>query len=998
LIAAVLTVSTASDTYSYSNVDPQYKSFDINDGLSQNTVYDIEESSEGFLWLATIDGLNRFDGKGFTHYRPAGGELSAAGSIFHELEWLNDSLLLIGTAKGMLIFDHRDKQFSLPHHVLENLQLQLSQKVVDILSHDNNIYISQSNLIYQYGLDDSSFKVYTSSDKYTTYGKLTTDRGGNVYVNDQHGIYLISDTGLQPLTLPSCSLTCDITDYRILDNSLMIACKNNGLLQTDFSNTSQCNVLARPSSSISAMHIDKDMVHFGTRNDGIYIYNLSNDELLQSDSNQEISGLLSNFILSLYQSHTGDIYVGTSGGGFSILLNPYRSLTSVKPSIITDEQISDDMVLGVKIISDSLVVFGGLSEGMKLYNPIKGDITLLSPPYQSEASNMYDFLKIGSSYYVASWDGLLEYTAKHNQWQMISPKQTTSKKLYCLLEDNGQGIYLGGEHGLSYFDFESQKIKLIVTSNNAIGDNKPIIRNIQRFDETKLLLVTSNYNVLVYDCQRESTTTYDELLSYSSSARHCMVLQNYLYIATDRGLLQVDKKNFHINRSWTTNDGLANDFIYAVGSVDGENLWLSTNRGLTKINTITNTVQNYALIDGIQGYEYNTSAIDVRDELLVFGGINGLTLVKGSVDESKLLPAMPLITNIQINGRPSSAVQYNKPVRLALGHKENNIGIEYSSSKHWTDKMHYWYKLEGISNDWIYNKNHTYINFSTLPSGSYKLLLRSECNDELSPVNTFIELDIETVFYQTWWFYLLASLLLILLLYSLYNFNLGRKSKELAQQNKILQLEYKMRQYKLNPHFIFNTLNSIKHHILFKSKDDTSAYITQFSTVIRGLLEQNTEDQMTLGKDIDWTKSYLEVENRRMKDGIRWDIQVDSALNIDVELIPPFILQPFIENALWHGLLHKEKGIKELSINFQKISNGYQVVIIDNGIGRAASKQFKNNDTTKKSSLGMSITRDRIEQINAMGDHQISANISDIYDSSGRPAGTKVIVDFTKHM
>jgi len=212
-------------------------------------------------------------------------------------------------------------------------------------------------------------------------------------------------------------------------------------------------------------------------------------------------------------------------------------------------------------------------------------------------------------------------------------------------------------------------------------------------------------------------------------------------------------------------------------------------------------------------------------------------------------------------------------------------------------------------------------------------------------------------------------------------------------ENQILQLESEMLQTQRNPHFIFNSLNSIKYFAMTKSKSETSAYISDFSKLMRMILQNSRRKLTSLREELEFLQLYLEIESKRYQGKFDYEFIVDKKINAQSLFIPPMLIQPIIENSMVHGLLPKtEKGM--VSINFMVNEQVLKIVIEDNGIGRKASALLqRERKINTKSSLATKITNERIKVINELYQIKAEMTILDLNSEDGSSLGTRVIVD-----
>ena len=244
------------------------------------------------------------------------------------------------------------------------------------------------------------------------------------------------------------------------------------------------------------------------------------------------------------------------------------------------------------------------------------------------------------------------------------------------------------------------------------------------------------------------------------------------------------------------------------------------------------------------------------------------------------------------------------------------------------------------------------------------------------------------------------------------NINLKRKNEKLQQQQKEQQwklkelesdnkhvelqkqsaeLEMQALRAQMNPHFIFNSLSSINHFILKNESKTASNYLTRFSRLIRMVLINSQKSLITLQDELEMLRIYLDMERLRVKNSFDYVISFINEIDADAVFVPPLILQPFCENALWHGLMHKE-GNGNLNIDLSMENNILQCVITDDGIGRAKAAELKSKSSEKEKSLGLQITTQRLALLNQNKNVQTFYTIDDILDENKNIAGTKVIL------
>jgi len=233
----------------------------------------------------------------------------------------------------------------------------------------------------------------------------------------------------------------------------------------------------------------------------------------------------------------------------------------------------------------------------------------------------------------------------------------------------------------------------------------------------------------------------------------------------------------------------------------------------------------------------------------------------------------------------------------------------------------------------------------------------------------------------------IALALLAGILYILYH------QYQLKNDKKLLTLEQTMLRSQMNPHFLFNSLNSIKLYIINNEKKNAVHYLNKFSKLVRKILEASSLKEIPLDEELETVALYMNIENIRFSNEIDFKISIDKNIDVASVKIPSLILQPFLENALWHGLSSK-KGEKKIELNVRRTSKEFiEISITDNGIGRAASEKIKKNKVLKRKSIGVDITKERLTNFSKDYQNTFQMKFIDLYDDKNKAAGTKLVLE-----
>jgi len=305
--------------------------------------------------------------------------------------------------------------------------------------------------------------------------------------------------------------------------------------------------------------------------------------------------------------------------------------------------------------------------------------------------------------------------------------------------------------------------------------------------------------------------------------------------------------------------------------------------------------------------------------------------------------------------------------------------------------------LEEYDKEWQKGTDIHDVRYPSLPPGKYTFIVKASI-DKINWIAATNKVTIEIIppLWKRWWFILISVVLLVGIIISIIQFRINRvrhnERLKTIYNKKISETEMKALRAQMNPHFIFNSLNSINKYILKSDHTNASRYLTRFAKLIRLILDNSNSREVSLSSELEALKLYIEMESLRFTNKFSYEITVDENVSADMLQVPPLIIQPYVENAIWHGLLHKENGGK-LSISVKKTSdNMLQCIIEDNGIGRSKAKELKSKSATPNKSLGMKLTEERITMLNQYTSLNANINIVDLESDDGEATGTKVIL------
>jgi len=485
------------------------------------------------------------------------------------------------------------------------------------------------------------------------------------------------------------------------------------------------------------------------------------------------------------------------------------------------------------------------------------------------------------------------------------------------------------------------------------------------------------------------------------SARH-PALKNRIYdIESDRpgrlllatkgaGLLVIDQGNV---RQLKRSDGLISDACTSLclDSADGS-VWLGTNNGISHLVPQAGgnfRIVNYDASDGLRANNIN--------DLCVMGGHvfaathEGILVLRKNVQRQAVAPPVYL-RGIEVNGKERA-----QALLADLGPKENFltfhfIGLSYA----YAGALEYKYRLDGVDDDWQFTKN-TFVQYTTLPPGEYRfevLAVTPGGAASLEPASCAIA--IAPPFWKTWWFYAMllgAFIAIVALIFRLRVRSIRRRERERTELNKrIANLNLQALQAQMNPHFLFNAINSIQNFVLKEDVDSAHKYLTRFSRLMRMVLNNSRKEFVTLEEELETIRLYVELEQLRFRARFDFIEEIDPHIDPIGLQLPPMLIQPYLENAIWHGFMQKP-GRGRLLLRIEQHENVVRCIVEDNGIGRKASVALKTGNAVKHESSGMRIGEERIAVLRHVSGQVLRMRIIDKEDEQGNALGTRVEIE-----
>lgn len=947
---------------------PAFKNYEVEAGLPSTYIFNVKQDSKGYIWFATGNGVSRFNGYEFENFSSNGGLLdnivfNIVEDAFERIWFLPLSCRLSYYYKGKIyLYKYNDTLA----HLFKNSPLGTSLYI----DKNEDVFLGLRNEgVYQISKDGIIKHYFNEKDSINAGKILEPSQGNFVYTytrkySQLNSIEFYTNSAKRKVISPKVFAT-QYDNFRIIrlkNEKIVVACDNNLYLIDSINQVDTINFPGR----IANIYEDRDGdLWVGILNGGVY--HVSNSDFKNKKhhlDNKSVTGIL--------QDKEGGFWFSTEG--YSVFYSPSKFVLTYNniPGLNTHKITT--------LASDGTTLFAGTDNGFVLkiqgtrlldlintnekghqdneiftlkYNSIDKNIWVygrtkngfinksgFTPKKSPAFSDM--FAESDTVLWFATSSGLCE-TKYNKKSSFMSYDLKTQKPLTTLVKSDSNTFFLGSTGGL---------FKYKIKENTIESEN------------TDSLLIGATIMKLLY-------TPVDSFLVIATKGKGLLLYKN-------KKVQQISSKN-----------GLCSDNVN-IPYIDSNVIWTPTGKGLSKITILKSSplkykLQNYTIADGLAArmiYE-----VTKMNSHIYAATVKGLCVFNPD-HMQQIHYKLPMhITSVTINERDTSIQNF-----YDLKYNENNIKIKYVALSYKnTGKIKYRYKMLGLDTSWIYTQNRE-VQFTTLPAEKYTFLLSCQQADgswDMTPLK--IEFNVKKAFWNEWWFYLLTLLLISTLLRYLFKHRVNkikeRERKAVELNKNLLNLKLKALRAQMDPHFTFNVLNSIQHYISDKDELSSNKYLTKFSRLVRAVLNNSEETLIPLSDEIKALELYIDLEAMRCDESFNYEISIENGIDLHKIKIPSMLLQPYVENAIKHGVLPLEKGGK-IKIEILKVGEILKCVIEDNGIGRKKSNELRGNEGHK--SFGTTITQKRLALISELYGSVLSEKTSDLLDKSGKNLGTRV--------
>jgi ligand-binding sensor domain-containing protein len=495
--------------------------------------------------------------------------------------------------------------------------------------------------------------------------------------------------------------------------------------------------------------------------------------------------------------------------------------------------------------------------------------------------------------------------------------------------------------------------------------------------------------------------------------------EGYIWLAAGgEGILQCvfnSNNEPEIIHQYSEKDGLnTTNYLSLLADTDN-NIWAGSSKGISVIGRngkYRNRLMNFEETDGFikPGYSYirlRQASDKTIWAVTVFGIVSFLPDQLVGTENAPII-YISGVRQMEKNMDHADKSYSSQPATRDFSHLVNSFTFSFAALDYPNQEdMRYYYQLEGLDTNWRNSGSERSVSFQNLSPGTYLFRVKSMNSKGIwSKTDAVYGFRIIPPFWKTWWFILLLTISIAALLFYVINrrihFIKQREARTREKELEVMRLNKEFANSQLtalrmqmNPHFIFNALNSVQHFILQGNVVEANKYLAKFSKLQREILHSSDRQFITLEKEIEILTWYLELEQYRFGESFSWQINKSEEIEPEELKIPPMVLQPFVENAIWHGLMPRQTD-RALTIYYDLYSEDIlQVTLRDNGIGRAASSQLKQNEAVHKKnheSRGMSMVEQRLKLLQEQYGKPFNVAISDITDLHGKVQGTQVIL------
>lgn len=959
-----------------------YKNFSTEHGLPSSEVYSVIQDSKGYIWGATDAGVFKYNNSNFKTFTTNDG--APDNTIFNLFEDRKGRIWMTGF-NGKIGYYLNDKFYKLSCTNKLSEYLQFGKRVIYAM------YVDSMGVVWL-GSAKSLIKILPQN-KYSSFEELKeySDSVNTLIIEPEKG-HIIS--------------------------SKVFSSKSNRNYLTEFKNQYSFNVQIKSNSTdqifemIKPKTFNHQPVHRQLMlSDGRIVISYINDLYVISKTGKIEKKEFEKAIISIYEDKNKNVWIGFSKGGVKC----YSPAKFDKPMF---EDLQNLSVSGICVDYENSIWLSTLEDGLFYSSGTGIKIEMQIPALQA---NIIEVTNLNDTIWAVNNKRDIFEVDKNNTVKFVKNFETPSASDLFNLYQNTNWKYVAGvisgksnsnfiinkplklrglDFAASAMAFYSTSPKYLALSTTHLIEvlNEEVTNQFDLPSRGKCIHITNSNTVYVgtlnglYEFKNSKFIELkfkDE--RFGERIMDIKPLNGDVIAIGTRGKGVLIKNGNKINQITSAN-GLASDICNSITTGLENDLWVATNKGISHVfyepsNYSVKSITNYNFTNGLPSNEVNRIAL--RGNEVWVATRKGLAVIDLGDHVFNSISPKTYLKELYIND-----IKVDSLFPMELNYNRNNLKfkIEVLSFKN-SEKIKYKYKLLGLS-EIEKESNSEIIEFNNLSYGNYTFLVTGINNNGIPSETIKYSFSISKPFWLTWWFIAVEILFVLLIMLLIIRWRLkfiNKREQEKTRINKELA-EYQMMALRaqMNPHFIFNAINSIQEYILKKNHHEAYSYLTKFSHLIRQVLNNANENSISLSRELETLKLYVELEKLRFENSFIFDLDIDGAMDMDNIIIPSMLIQPFVENAIWHGIMPLQsirKGI--IKVQVRKNNSGAYIIIEDNGIGRKKSSEIKKTPGHK--SLGMQLTKQRLDVLSKQLETDTSQMVvSDLMDENNEPCGTRI--------
>jgi ligand-binding sensor domain-containing protein len=993
--------------------------FTTQQGLSNNTVTCLQKDPNGFIWIGTHEGLNRYDGTEFINVL-SNTKNNLPSNNITRIAFVNNTTLAVGTSGGICLLNTTTQtgiKLELPYnprfsntafYIDDVLWNRATQQLWVCTWHGIFVYNEQGVLLQKLmgaeaDMSISSFARNLFRDAHNRVYFFSQQRNGFFYPDFRQGTLIPAEK--QDPYFPYSQflkrgLLLRMATRQENENELIFSRQSSKDVQQIFAYENLATGRRFIDTIITSHLEEKRLFNAFPLSDSIFlvnsyfgqplIYNRNSKQLNAASDNPLWFASWPDGLTVVVLKDSSDIWIGTSKGLIQsslrtnnfknnpklvAALNANKGLVSYRNGFFKDDQFWL-ACMGIGVFSAS-VTTGKVQSYFNAQTP-EGLRRKMVSTYLYPA---------GGNFWLFSVYGPIQINPSRQNLSLIigtnKDPAFDDDAGYPFVDHKG-GIWATIPAGITRYDTTTKTFTNYYSRYT--GGRLPVLRTGPKTEDKKGNIWSTRQDTLVkwnvatdsfsFSLIQKEGRAVKPVTSIASDGTDIL----YMAIEGSFGIYHISSGNLEL---YTKQTGIVSTVINEIISDAEGNAWIATEGGLVFYNKKMLRFSSFTRADGLPDDEViGLNFADPQQKTLFLGFAKTYSLL--SPRDFLLDKSVPknIITRVEVNGQP-----VNSDGSVLLSYKQNDVtfwytGINFNQGR----DNNYACMLEGFDQDWKYPGQERKINYINLPPGSYTFKVKTANHQgEWNEKPAIFRFEIAPPFWQRWWF---IGLLICAVVTGIYYFIKKREASiRRANSIKLQMSELRMQALRaqMNPHFIFNSLNSIQNYILSNNTIDAAGYLSKFAKLMRRILDQSKHNFLPLVEVIETLRMYVEIEAFRFNHEFTYTITMGDEEELQELTIPPMLLQPFTENAILHGLMPK-KGQKQLTIDCRLSGNEAVIIIDDNGIGRT-----QHQEKAGHTSQGEKLTAGMLESLQQLRNSKATIEIID-KKTDGQPSGTTVKV------